>query len=187
MHCFLVEIASEPKDNMIEEREEIKTLISDILNENYDITKGETLRNLLDEEMKTRFTSEETRRYYLSVDSMWRSDRPHMKSFFVGIQMKNRRPLHLFAQYRQLTSLKEIAAWSVARRLKKSINFSLNLETLQKEGHIPKPLTSEVRNFFPTKSDENKNEIEVPTTPTSSICLTTSDFKDLRGARARGL
>ena len=183
MHCFIVEIASEPKDNMIEEREEIKTLISNILNENYDITKGETLRNLLDEKMKTRFTSEETRRYYLSVDSMWRSDRPHMKSFFVGIQMKNRRPLHLFAQYRQLTSLKEIAAWSVARSLK----TSHNLETLQKEKHIPKPLTSEVRNFFPTKSDENKNEIDVPTTPTSSICLTTSDLKDSRGARARGL
>ena len=176
MRFYVVEIASEPKDNMIEEKEEIKTLISDILDKNYDIVTGEGLRKRLDEEMKTRFTSEETRRYYLSVDSMWRSDRPHMKSFFIGVQMKYRRPLHLFAQYRQLTSLQEIAAWTVSRRLK----TGQNLERLVKEENIPKALCSEIRNFFPTKRDENRNETTTPTT----ISLRTEES---RGARGRGL
>ena len=165
MRYYVVEIASEPKDNMIEEKEEIKTLIRDILDENYDIVKGETLRCILDMRMKTWFTSEEKRRYFLSVDSMWRSDRPHMKSFFVGVQMKDRRPLHLFCQHRQLTSLKEMAAWRVSRSLKTSQNF----ERLLKEENIPKALAREISNFFPSKADENENETtEVPTAPLSS-------------------
>ena len=177
MRYYVVEIASEPKDNMIEEREEIKTLIRDILDENYDIVKGETLRNILDSKMKTRFTSDERRRYFLSVDSMWRSDRPHMKSFFVGIQMKDRRPLHLFCQHRQLTSLREMAAWRVSRSLKTSQNF----ERLSKEENIPKALTREISNFFPSKTDENKNEtIEVPDEALSST-------NGSRRVRGRGL
>ena len=179
MRYYVVEIASEPKDNMIEEREEIKMLIRDILDENYDIVKGETLRNILDSKMKTRFTSDERRGYFLSVDSMWRSDRPHMKSFFVGIQMKDRRPLHLFCQHRQLTSLREMAAWRVSRSLKTSQNF----ERLITEENIPKALTREIRNFFPNKTDENKNETtEAPAAPVST-CLTNGS----RRVRGRGL
>ena len=87
------------------------------------------------------------------------TDMPDMKSsikksFFIGIKMNNDHLL-LFAQYRQLTSLQEIAAWTVSRRLK----TSQNLERLEKEENIPKALSSEIRNFFPTKEDKN-NKME---------------------------
>ena len=98
--------------------------------------------------MKKRFTLD-----YLFVKPMLTdSDTPHMKSFFISILMeKYRRPLFLHAQYRQLNSLQEIAAWTVSRTLK----TSQKLDRLEKEENIPKALSSEIRNFFPSEKDEN--------------------------------
>ena len=178
MHYYAVTISGTPKDNMIKENEEIKNLISDILDANYDMITGKGLRKFLDEEMKKRLT--ETTDYQLVNVMFTDCDLPHMKSaikksFFIGIKMNNDHLL-LFAQYRQLTSLQEIAAWTVSRRLK----TGQNLERLVKEENIPKALCSEIRNFFPTKRDENRNETTTPTT----ISLRTEES---RGARGRGL
>ena len=153
MHYYAVTISGTPKDNMIKENEEIKNLISDILDANYDMITGKGLRKFLDEEMKKRLT--ETTDYQLVNVMFTDCDLPHMKSaikksFFIGIKMNNDHLL-LFAQYRQLTSLQEIAAWTVSRRLK----TSQNLERLEKEENIPKALSSEIRKFFWTKEDTN--------------------------------
>ena len=156
MRFYTVYIVGTPNDNMIKEKEEIQTLLSDILDANYDMIPGkdrEDLRKLLDEEMKKRLT--ETTDYQLVNVMFTDCDLPHMKSsikksFFIGIKMNNDHLL-LFAQYRQLTSLQEIAAWTVSRRLK----TSQNLERLEKEENIPKALSSEIRKFFWTKEDTN--------------------------------
>ena len=158
MHVYLVQIASEPSENMIEEKEDIRTLIKDILDTNYDIVTGDALRKKMDVEMKHRFTSEETCRYSVTVDSMWRADKPHMKSFFVGVYMKHRKALHLFAQYRQLTSLQEIAAWTVSKSLRNSKQW----EKLDTSEGIPKVLKFEIRQFFSIKNKEEKERQEAP-------------------------
>ena len=159
MHYYSVTIVSpdKPEDNIIEEKEKIKTLISDILDANYDMITGKGLRKFLDEEMKKRLTG--TTDYQLvNVMPCTDSDMPHMKSFikksfFISIRMNNNDLLILFAQYRQLTSLQEIAAWTVSRRLK----TSQNLERLVKEENIPKALSSEIRNFLEDTNINNNN------------------------------
>ena len=66
------------------------------------------------------------------------------KSFFISVKIQDKKPLYLFAQYKELNSLEEVAAWEVSRNLR-------SLEHLQQlvlNADIPSKLMSEVKRFL---------------------------------------
>ena len=75
--------------------------------------------------------------FIVSVDSMWRSDSPQKVSYFINIMMKTKmmekkKSVILFAEYKELRSLKENAAFEVSKFVHKLPEFLLPV-TLQAE------------------------------------------------------
>ena len=61
------------------------------------------------------------------------------KSFFISVKIQDKKPLYLFARYRELNSLEEVAAWEISRNLR-------SLEHLQQlvlNADIPSTLMSD--------------------------------------------
>ena len=47
---------------------------------------------------------------------MYRMDTPKKISYFVTIMMRGKKPLMLFVEYKDMCSLKEIAAWEISKQ-----------------------------------------------------------------------
>ena len=80
--------------------------------------------------------------FIVSVDSMWRSDTPQKVSFFINLLMKTKmmdrkKSVILFAEYKEITSLKESAAFQVSK-------FVRNLPEL----FLPVTLQTEISKFL---------------------------------------
>ena len=66
------------------------------------------------------------------------------KSFFISVKIQDKKPLYLFAQYKELNSLEEVAAWEVSRN-HRSLE---HLQQLVLNADIPSKLMSEVKRFL---------------------------------------
>ena len=69
---------------------------------------------------------------------------PDKKSFFISVKIQDKKPLYLFAQYKELNSLEEVAAWEISRNLRSPEH----LQQLVLNADIPSKLMSEVKRFL---------------------------------------
>ena len=146
MHVYLVEISKNCLD-VLEEKlnAKIRSKIREVLDSNYSVRKTASLRQLITAELKMVLrTHAEKLQLMLGVDAMWNTDTPDKKSLFISVKIQDKKPLYLFAQYKELNSLEEVAAWEVSRNLR-------SLEHLQQlvlNADIPSKLMSEVKRFL---------------------------------------
>ena len=78
---------------------------------------------------------------HLSIDAIWISSTPDKKSFFVNIMVKGKRHIIITAEYKELKTLRDIAAMVVA----KSIDDEKDVETLEE---IPKCVFEDIKQFL---------------------------------------
>ena len=147
MHVYLVEISRNCLD-VLEEKlnAKIRYKIREVLDSNYSVKKTAILRQFITAELKVvlRTHAEKLQLLMLGVDTMWNTDTPDKKSFFISVKIQDQKPLYLYAQYKELNSLEEVAAWEVSRNLR-------SLEHLQQlvlNADIPSKLMSEVKRFL---------------------------------------
>ena len=72
------------------------------------------------------------------------SHTPDKKSLEVSVKIQDQKPLYLFAQYKELNSLEEVAAWEISRNLRSPEH----LQKLVLNADIPSTLMSEVKRFL---------------------------------------
>ena len=80
--------------------------------------------------------------YHLWVDAMWKSSVPEKKSFFINIMVKGKRHILLTAEYKELKTLRDIAANVVAK------SFKDEKEVEKLEGEIPSCLFEDIKQFL---------------------------------------
>ena len=146
MHVYLVEISKNCLD-VLEEKlnAKIRSKIREVLDSNYSVRKTASLRQLITAELKMVLrTHAEKLQLMLGVDAMWNTDTPDKKSLFISVKIQDKKPLFLFARYKELNSLKEVAAWEISRNLRSSEH----LQQLVLNADIPSTLMSEVKRFL---------------------------------------
>ena len=147
MHVYLVEISSDCLD-VLEEKlnAKIRSKIREVLDTNYSVRKAASLRQLITAELKMvlRTHAEKLQLLMVGVDAMWNTDTPDKKSLFITVKIQDKKPLYLFARYKELNSLKEVAAWEISRNLRSSEH----LQQLVLNADIPSKLMSEVKRFL---------------------------------------
>ena len=119
MFTHLVRVCKE-QEELKNEQQEIKDFTQDIFRKNYKAITTALMRELVKEKLLEMLELPEN--FLVSVDSMWRSDTPQKVSYFINIMMKTKmmerkKSVILFAEYREITSLKESAALEVSKFL----------------------------------------------------------------------
>merc|ERR1719466_619248 len=71
------------------------------------------LKERMDHKLVDIFESEGN--FHLWVDAMWRSSTPEKKSFFVNIMVKDKRHIIITAEFKEIKTLRDLAAMVVAR------------------------------------------------------------------------
>lgn len=74
-----------------------------------------------------------------SVATMYWMETPEQKSYFISIFGEDLKPVLLTAEYIDLSSLKDCAAWEISKKVK-------DVEKLK--GELPQTLVSEVKKFL---------------------------------------
>ena len=146
MHVYLVEISKNCLD-VLEEKlnAKIRSKIREVLDSNYSVRKTASLRQLITAELKMVLrTHAEKLQLMLGVDAMWNTDTPDKKSLFITVKIQDKKPLYLFARYKELNSLEEVAAWEISRNLRSPEH----LQQLVLNADIPSTLMSEVKRFL---------------------------------------
>ena len=146
MHVYLVEISRNCLDVLEEElNAKIRSKIREVLDSNYSVKKTASLRQLITAELKMVLrTHAEKLQLMLGVDAMWNTDTPDKKSLFISVKIQDQKPLYLYAQYKELNSLEEVAAWEISRNLRSPEQ----LQKLVLNADIPSTLMSEVKRFL---------------------------------------
>ena len=146
MHVYLVEISRNCLD-VLEEKlnAKIRYKIREVLDSNYSVKKTAILRQFITAELKMVLpTNAEKLQLMLGVDTMWNTDTPDKKSFFISVKIQDQKPLYLYAQYKELNSLEEVAAWEISRNLRSPEH----LQKLVLNADIPSTLMLEVKRFL---------------------------------------
>ena len=160
MFTYIVKICKE-QEELAQQQMEIKEFLQDVF-QHYQGTDTGPLRTVLKEKMLEMFEYPEN--FLVSVDSMWRSDTPRKVSFFINLmvrqetwhcddvtnifltqfflqlktkQMEKKKSVILFAEYKELTTLKETAACQV---------FKYNLHNLPGL-FLPNTIQAEIKKF----------------------------------------
>ena len=151
------------QEELAQQQMEIKDFLQDVFRD-YQGTDTAPLRTVLREKMLEMFEYPEN--FLVSVDSMWRSDTPSKVSFFINLmvrcdardqhletklvkitqfllqmktkQMEKKKSVILFAEYKELTTLKETAAYQV---------FKFNLHNLPGL-YLPQTIQAEIQRFL---------------------------------------
>ena len=146
MHVYLVEISNNCLDALEEKlNAKIRSKIREVLDSNYSVRKTASLRQLITAELKMVLrTHAEKLQLMLGVDAMWNTDTPDKKSLFISVKIQDKKPLYLFARYKELNSLEEVAAWEISRNLRSPEH----LQQLVLNADIPSKLMSEVKRFL---------------------------------------
>ena len=111
MFTYLVQVSDSCKDVM-QNVDEIRDIIKEVINTNV-VKNSDQFKNILDVELDNIFGNLERR---ISIDSMYRMDSPEKKSYFVTIMVRKMKPLMIFVEYKDMCSLKEIAAWEISKK-----------------------------------------------------------------------
>merc|ERR1712179_592159 len=138
MHSFLCRVGM-VGSNSEETVEKVREVLKKILESNFD-NSNRLLKERLDKHLVNIFGSEAL--FYLWVDAMWRSSTPEKKSFFINIMVKGKRHIIITAEYKELKTLRDIAA----KMASKSFNDSKEIEKL--EGEIPSCLFDDIKQFL---------------------------------------
>ena len=75
------------------------------------------------------------------VDAMWRSSTPDKKTFFVNIMVKDKRHIIITAEFKEVTTLRDMAAMAVA----KCLDGQRDVEQLK---DIPKSVYDDIKQFL---------------------------------------
>lgn len=139
MFTYLVKVCKEHED-LKTQQQEIREFTQEIFRKNKETIDSAVLRKLLQEKLLEMLQHPEN--FIVSVDSMWRSDTPQKVSFFINLLMKTKmmdrkKSVILFAEYKEITSLKESAAFQVSK-------FVRNLPEL----FLPVTLQTEISKFL---------------------------------------
>ena len=120
-----------------------------------DGSKAESIRSIVDDILKKPLMKHEEQfkeklnlelnvllgngNFRCSVATMYWMETPNQKSYFISIFGEDLKPVLLTAEYVDLSSLKDLAAWEISKKAK-------DVEKLI--GELPKTLVSEVKKFL---------------------------------------
>ena len=137
MHTYLLQVGLVGQNSM-ESVNRVKLLLKESL-----VTDFENSNKMLKQRMDTKLVDilggEEN--FHLWVDSMWRSSTPQKKSFFVNIMVKNKKHIIITAQYKDVNTLKDMAAMVVARCFK-------DKKDVDKLEDVPKCVFEDIKQFL---------------------------------------
>ena len=111
MFTYLVQVSDSCK-HVLQNEDEITDIIKEVINTNI-VKNSDQFKNILDVELDSVFGNLERR---ISIDSMYRMDSPEKISYFVTIMVKRMKPLMVFVEYKDMCSLKEIAACELSKK-----------------------------------------------------------------------
>ena len=111
MFTYLVQVSDSCK-NLMQNQNEIRQIVKEVINKNV-VKNSDQFKNILEIELANVFENNDRR---ISIDSMYRMDTPKKISYFVTIMMRGKKPLMLFVEYKDMCSLKEIAAWEISKQ-----------------------------------------------------------------------
>ena len=144
MHTFLLKVVmvGSSKSETVEKVKELlkKCIESDFENDSK-ILKDEmdkALGNILGS-VKNIFGKECF--FHLWIDAMWRSATPEKKSFFINIMVKGKGHIVITAEYRELKTLRDMAAKEVSKRLKHE-------DDVNRLSDIPRCLFDDIKQFL---------------------------------------
>ena len=137
MHTYLLRVGLVGQNSM-ESVNRVKQLLKESL-----VTDFENNNKMLKQRMDTKLVDilggEDN--FYLWVDAMWRSSTPQKKSFFVNIMVKNKKNIIITAQYKDVNTLKDMAAMVVARCFK-------DKKDVDKLEDVPKCVFEDIKQFL---------------------------------------
>ena len=137
MHTFLLRVGLVGQNSM-DSVNRVKLLLKESL-----VTDFENSNKMLKQRMDTKLVDilggEDN--FYLWVDAMWRSSTPQKKSFFVNIMVKNKKNIIITAQYKDVNTLKDMAAMVVARCFK-------DKKDVDKLEDVPKCVFEDIKQFL---------------------------------------
>ena len=137
MHTFLLRVGMVGRSNN-ETVEKVKQLLKESLETEFS-NSNRVLKERMDQGLVGIFGSDGA--FHLSIDAMWRSSTPDKKSFFVNIMVKGKRHIIIKAEYKELKTLRNMAAMAVA----KCIDDEKDVEKLEE---IPKCLFEDIKQFL---------------------------------------
>ena len=118
--------------------EKVKQLLKESLETDFS-NSNRVLKERMDQGLVGIFGSDGV--FHLWIDAMWRSSTPDKKSFFVNIMVKGKRHIIIKAEYKELKTLRNMAAMAVA----KCIDDEKDVEKLEE---IPKCLFEDIKQFL---------------------------------------
>ena len=137
MHTFLLRVGMVGRNN-IETVENVKQLLKESLETDFS-NSNRVLKERMDQGLDGIFGSDGV--FHLWIDAMWRSSTPDKKSFFVNIMVKGKRHIIITAEYKELKTLRDMAAMVVA----KCIDDEKDVEKLEE---IPKCLFEDIKQLL---------------------------------------
>ena len=137
MHTYLLRVGLVGK-NSSETVEKVKQLLKESLKTDFE-NNNRILKERMDHKLVDIFESEGN--FHLWVDAMWRSSTPEKKSFFVNIMVKDKRHIIITAEFKEIKTLRDLAAMVVAR----CFNDKKDVEKLE---DIPKCLFDDIKDFL---------------------------------------
>ena len=137
MHTFLLRVGMVGRNNN-ETVEDVKQLLKESLETDFS-NSNRVLKERMDQGLVGIFGSDCV--LHLSIDAIWRSSTPDKKSFFVNIMVKGRGHIIITAEYKELKTLRDMAAMVVA----KCIDDEKDVEKLEE---IPKCVFEDIKQFL---------------------------------------
>ena len=137
MHTYILRVSligSSPRDTV----QKVKLLLKDSLSTDFS-NNNRVLKDRMDSNLPQIFGSEEF--FRLWVDSMWRSSAPEKKSFLVNILMRDDKHIIIAAEYKDVNTLRDVAALSIAKSVKKK-------DDVKSLKEIPKCLYYDIEQFL---------------------------------------
>merc|ERR1712034_18105 len=113
MHTYLLRVGLVGKNTM-DTVEKVKQLLRESLDTDFG-NNNRILKERMDQNLIGIFGSEGL--FHLWVDAMWRSSTPEKKSFFINIMVKDKRHIIITAEYKEMKTLRDMAAMVVAKSL----------------------------------------------------------------------
>eukprot|EP00092_Neocalanus_flemingeri_P033258 GFUD01036165.1.p2 GENE.GFUD01036165.1~~GFUD01036165.1.p2 ORF type:complete len:139 (-),score=47.74 GFUD01036165.1:68-484(-) len=138
MHTFLIRVGLVGQ-NSTDTVDKVKQLLKESLKTDFD-NSNIVLKERMDHNLGDIFGSESN--FLLFIDSMWRWSTPDKKSFFVNIMVKKKKNIIIMtAEYKEIKTLKDLAAMVVAR-------FFKDKKDVDKLEDVPKSLFDDIKEFL---------------------------------------
>ena len=135
---YLIKLCKEQSE-LKREQEEIQEFLELRLKQDYKTLDTGLLKKLVEDKLTEMFDSKDN--FNVSVDSMWWSDTPSKVSYFINLKMKSKemkmmKSVIVFAEFKELTSLRDAAAYQASKHLERLPAF------------LPKTLQADIDKFL---------------------------------------